>query len=387
MDLKDRQRLALSAGIAVAGYALLFLLTVALKWPPLTPKQSISPPLSVYVNLAGPGPGITVKSPAAQKVSPPPAPQVRKRTPQPKATAKKAPAQVQPVAKSSTAKPSHAASATPPAARPQSSAGAPQPPASAAASAAGSAQQSTPAPPPMPTSSTSSAGPLPFSTQTQGGAAPTSPQGGGSIAGPSSQAPGVTYPAESGPGAPQGSGGSGSQSDTSGQARTYFGPTTTQGAGNFFNKQLANAAGNPSSSPAQATKSSSQASGPTSSAAAPAAGGQGAAAGSGTGSRSGGPRIVWRSAASKRQVLFEPPPLTIPKKYLDEIPPTVTLTITFRVTPSGIVQPLNVSPSLGYPELDNVLETWMGKWRFQPISGTQVARGKLEYVIQAVTAR
>jgi hypothetical protein len=98
-------------------------------------------------------------------------------------------------------------------------------------------------------------------------------------------------------------------------------------------------------------------------------------------------KIEWKGDSSSREVLFRPKPLVIPKRYLNEIPPAIILEIEFQVTPLGIVHPLNITPSLGYPELDNELEAWMGKWRFQPITGKQIAQGTLRYMIQAETAR
>ena len=85
--------------------------------------------------------------------------------------------------------------------------------------------------------------------------------------------------------------------------------------------------------------------------------------------------------------MHQPKSFEIPKQYLNEIPPTIKLKIAFSVSPYGNVKVLNITPSLGYPELDNALEAWMEEWRFQPVGGDQVAQGTLQYVIQADTAR
>lgn len=126
-------------------------------------------------------------------------------------------------------------------------------------------------------------------------------------------------------------------------------------------------------------------------------GGPGASGASGGGAASGGPGgaassgrspypISW-SANGKRQIAYEPPPPSL-SAYADVLPPRTVVRVQFEVAASGYVTPLKLVGSSGDTIVDNLLLTWMGRWRFTPVSPKiPDARGSLEYVIQANTAR
>ncbi len=417
MDVKDRERLALSTGLALVGYAIIYVLLAGLNWPTDVAVRSISAPVSVYVDLQGTSPQEPAGAPQVTPTQPEkPAPQASPPTPE-KATTNTS----NQTSTTTVAPPAVASAQSKPATRPtpaetpQPSAPAPNAVAQSSTSAQPSTSSSTassqsPPSTPIPSSMTSSAGP----TSTPSGAsqprAGTSAQSGAPLSGTASPKPGVNYPPEAGADTapPQGSGGTGSQSNQ-GKAQVYQGPESSK-SGSIFDPLLASSAGTSTggggSSSASgagsggANASSSGASGGTQAAGGQAEGaagsfggtaGRGAGAGNAAGTQAGGaggsvPKIEWKGNSSTREVDYRPPKLVIPKQYLSEIPPKITLTIDFQVTPLGTVNVLNVTPSLGYPQLDDLVKEWMGKWRFQPIRGDQTAEGTLEYVIQADTA-
>ncbi len=384
MDLKDRERLALSTGIVLVGYAVIFVLLMGLHWPPAAPFRSISPPVSVYVNLEG------------NSLSELTATQTKAASPE-KASARQPTASTeesQSAAQTSVSSPDSVVSPSdqPATKVPASPSVASRQQPSAAPSPVPSQATAIPRGPNIPQSMTSTGGGT--STNLTGVTGPTS-QRSGPVTGPQSARPGVNYPqgAQQSSSPPQGAGGAGTETDQ-GQSQTFYGPKT-QAPTSIFNSDLAAAAG--SSSPSPGSSSSSQGA-PSTSGASGAAGGQsGAAAGGSTGGSgsvgsqsapsSTGPNIQWKSDSAQRRVMQQPEPFKIPEQYLNEIPPTIELKIAFSVSPSGNVNVLNITPSLVYPELNSALEAWMEKWRFQPVGGDQVAQGTLQYVIQADTAR
>jgi hypothetical protein len=345
MMTNDRDRLALSTLIAIGLYVVIFLLLLGFHWPPNESFRSLTPPVSLSVSLVSlqetPSPPVTHEPPPLQSGASAAAPQ--------------APAGV------------HAAPSTAPAS--------PPPPAQAASSAsvAPAANSQNPSPP---ASYFENAAPVP----TQG------PQGGPSSASSAgsqgSAQPGINYAAQSG-GSPMPAQG-GAVTGGGANSATSYGPATT-GAGSSLNPQLVEQAGQQaagSGSGAQGGAVSSSVAGGSGSASATGGSASGDAAG-------GGPEasIEWSDKSAKRQVAFEPPRPTIPQRYLAELPPKIDLTITFVVDPSGTVNALSISPSLGYPELDNLFTSWMDQWRFNSTAGGPEARGTLQYVIQATTSR
>jgi len=118
----------------------------------------------------------------------------------------------------------------------------------------------------------------------------------------------------------------------------------------------------------------------------------GASAGGGSGRLSapgaigeGGFPIHWTTPGG-RQPQSEPPPLDL-SKYAKYLPPRAVVWVHFEVSPSGYVTPLQLEGSSGNTVVDSLLLGWMGKWTFSPVSGTQMAQGRLKYIIQATTAR
>ncbi len=101
------------------------------------------------------------------------------------------------------------------------------------------------------------------------------------------------------------------------------------------------------------------------------------------GSSGGGSEIQW-TGSDRRLVAYRPGPPDLSAWY-GVLPPKAELRIVFQVQPSGNVEALSISPSLGYPSLDNALKNWMGRWRFQPVS-SGTATGVLPYEIKANTA-
>ncbi|HUX22878.1 MAG TPA: hypothetical protein VMW69_16700, partial [Spirochaetia bacterium] len=372
MQVKDRERLALSTGIVLVGYVIIVLLLAGLHWPPDFTSRSIRAPLSVYVNLEDSGQSTTLSAPpkASQKpVAPtseitPATPIVT--TPSPQKNPSLAPPVSNPLsAPTPTAQPSIASQSTP------------------SEASSSSSSTSSPATSGIPSSMTSSAGPTSSTATSQPDSNPSgaAAQSGAALSGATSPTPGVTYPPGSSSAAPpQGSGGTGTQSNQ-GQSQTFFGPAAPN-TGSIFNPQLAAAAGSTNgtangSGSANSGSGTSTGSGQAASSGSSTGGGS-AAPSSGSGGTGSGassaPKIEWKGDSSSRKVQSQPDPLVIPKDLLSEIPPKITVRITFDVTPLGTVNTLNIDPSLVYPGLDNVLREWMDKWQFEPVAGDKVAQ-------------
>ena len=115
-------------------------------------------------------------------------------------------------------------------------------------------------------------------------------------------------------------------------------------------------------------------------------GGAGVAGGRPGGSAAGGSpgQIRWQSGSQQRLVLSQPPSPDL-SAYRGRLAPFMTLTISFVVDPSGNVTPLNISPSSAITDLDNLFLEWMRQWRFQPVAGDQSASGSLDVRIATTT--
>ncbi len=111
-------------------------------------------------------------------------------------------------------------------------------------------------------------------------------------------------------------------------------------------------------------------------------GGGGATAGSGGGGQ-GGYRFQWDqpAAAQERKLLSAPQPkipLWVSKEGL-----TLTVLVTFTLTPDGILNNVNVEASSGYNEVDTLVSDAVRHWRFSPDPSARPIHGLIPYVIRA----
>jgi len=102
------------------------------------------------------------------------------------------------------------------------------------------------------------------------------------------------------------------------------------------------------------------------------------AGGSGDISREG-VSIRWEDPAQGREPSFMPKP-AIPA-WVSKAGLTLTIEVSFVLTPQGVMQSVRVGKSSGYSDVDTSVLEALRRWKFKPVAGRTTVNGRVGYLI------